>query len=334
MATNISDGVLTFDFTETDWRTKFPDIYNVTDSNGFYTDSTFQYNGIDTLRSYGISHSGTSQTTITFTLLQAGVLSLNYTVSSESNYDWLWIDIDGTNVVKKSGVVDWTDFTKELTAGEHTLVVKYTKDGSQSKNNDAGAIGYLTISGVTPPYDKRYLIQSGATLYTVVDGALSELAEAELTAQTFLDYGVENIPDGALIVGLSNPDVLYWQDSTDDLPLLTATVTGVPFPQTVISEKIDLTDSTIKGIESALATCEGDLIVAVSFDDKATWKAHNGTEWVTLSDDSTGMSKETLEAITFEQWNELYTGATGFYVRIALTDSAQSVEKIVFDFAN
>ena len=111
-------------------------------------------------------------------------------------------------------------------------------------------------------------------------------------------------------------------------------VTGAPYPQTIISEKIYLTDKSITGIESALATCEGDLIVAVSFDDKQTWKAWNGEQWATLSEDNTGMNKETLEAITFEQWNELYTGATGFYVRVALLDSTQSVEKIVFDFSN
>ena len=111
-------------------------------------------------------------------------------------------------------------------------------------------------------------------------------------------------------------------------------MTGIPYPQIIISEKIYLTDKSITGIESALATCEGDLIVAVSFDDKQTWKAWNGEQWVTLSDDNTGMSKETLEGITFEQWNELYTGATGFYVRVSLLDITQSVEKIVFDFSN
>lgn len=334
MATEIINGVLIFDFAEPDWRTKYPDIYTVTDSNGFYTASTFKYNDADTLRSYGISHKGTSQTDIEFTMLQDGVLSLNYTVSSETTYDCLYINIDGTNVVKKSGTVSWTDYTKELTAGSHTLTLKYTKDGSSSSGSDAGAIGYLTISGVIPPYDTRYLIRSGTTLYTVVDGALSELATTDVVAQTFLDYGIEDIPDGALLVGLSNPEVLYWQDSEDELPTLTATLTATPPPQTVISLKCDLSDATITGLENMLATCEGELICAVSFDDKATWKAHNGTEWVTLSDEYVGMSRETLEAITLDQWNELYLGASGMYIRIALTDTTQAFTKIEVDFSN
>ena len=184
------------------------------------------------------------------------------------------------------------------------------------------------------PYRVLYLVKADGKLYTVVDDALSELTATDIVAQTFLDYGIEDIPDGALLVGLSNPEVLCWQDREDDLPTLIATVTATPHPQTVISSRCDLSDATITGIESMLATCEGELICAVSFDDKATWKAHNGAEWVTLSDEYVGMSKETLEAITLEQWNELYSDASGLYIRFALNDTTQSVAKIEIDFSN
>lgn len=198
-----------------------------------------------------------------------------------------------------------------------------------------GSIGATDIYFyASEPYRVLYLVKADGKLYTVVDGALSELTTTDIVAQTFLDYGIEDIPDGALLVGLSNPEVLCWQDSEDDLPALTATVTATPPPQTVISSRCDLSDATITGIESMLATCEGELICAVSFDDKATWKAHNGVEWVTLSDEYVGMSKETLEAITLEQWNELYLGASGMYIRIALTDTTQVLTKIEVDFSN
>ena len=178
----------------------------------------------------------------------------------------------------------------------------------------------------------KYLVRDGSTIYTVADSALVEVT-GELNAELFIASGVDTIPDGALLMTLSVPEVLCWTDA-ETLPTLTATVIGVPYPQTIISDKIYLTDDSITGIQSVLATCEGDLIVAVSFDDKQTWKAWNGEQWATLSDDNTGMSKETLEAITFEQWNELYTGATGFYIRVSLLDTTQTVEKIVFDFSN
>lgn len=105
-------------------------------------------------------------------------------------------------------------------------------------------------------------------------------------------------------------------------------------PQTVVSNAISLTHSSILGIESSTATCTGTLSMAISTDDKVTWKAHNGTEWLTLSDEYSGMSKEQLEAITVDQWNELIQGVDKIYIRISLTDTTQSVEEIVINFAN
>ena len=191
---------------------------------------------------------------------------------------------------------------------------------------------YFAGSPIEYPAIKKYLVRDNDTIYTVTEGALAEVT-GELNSNLFIDNGIDTIPDGALLMTLATPEVLCWTDA-DTVPKLTATVTATPQPQVIITDKIYLTDKSITGIESVLATCEGELIVAVSFDDKQTWKAWNGEQWATLSDDNTGMSKETLEAITFEQWNELYTGATGFYVRVSLLDITQSVEKIVFDFAN
>jgi hypothetical protein len=334
LATEIINRVLIFDFTEPDWRTKYPDIYTVTDSNGFYTASTFKYNDADTLRSYGISHNGTSQTDIEFTMLQDGVLSLNYTVSSEPLDDGLSINIDGIKVVHKTGTVSWTDYTKELEAGTHTLSLKYTKDGYKSIGSDAGAIGYLTISGVAVPCDTRYLIRSDTTLYTVVDGVLSALATTDIVAQTFLDYGIEDMPDGALLVGLSNPEILYWQDGEDDLPTLTAIVTATPTHQTIMSQAIDLMHSSIKGIDSITVDCKGDVLFAVSFDNKATWMMHNGTDWVDVADELTGMTKLEFEAITTEQWQTKYELSSNMYIRCTLTDATQSITSVDVSFIN
>ena len=222
--------------------------------------------------------------------------------------------------------------------------LEYSDDGTNWKI--ASKVANDTITGVrnkeTQKWDatilfdeKKYLIYDDSTqkYYSVVDNALNELSITSVTANDFLTYGNDEPPLGEILISLQKPSILYWQDS-GDLPILTAQVTATPQPQIIISDKIHLTDKSITGIESVLATCEGDLIVAVSFDDKQTWKAWNGEQWVTLSDDNTGMSKETLEGITFEQWNELYTGAIGFYVRVSLLDITQSVEKIVFDFSN
>lgn len=269
-----------------------------------------------------------------------------FTAMYGSNYEYAGVQLELTANSISSSFLTGTLLTQPLNSNSNTTLEHYNvKFNSQEYTTiylviDFGYMEdgidleliYSNISLNTTI--KKYLISDGDKLYTVVDGALSELTTTDIVAQTFLDYGIEDIPDGALLVGLSNPEVLCWQDSEDDLPTLTATVTATPPPQTIISSRCDLSDATITGIESMLATCEGELICAVSFDDKATWKAHNGVEWVNLSDEYVGMSKETLEAITLEQWNELYLGASGMYIRIALTDATQVLTKIEVDFSN
>ena len=179
---------------------------------------------------------------------------------------------------------------------------------------------------------EKYLVRDGSAIYTVTDNALVELT-GELNSELFISSGVDTIPDGALLLPLNAPEVLCWTDA-ETLPTLTATVTATPPPQNVISKRIDLSHDSITGIENMIAECEGELICAVSFDDKQTWKAWNGEVWATLTEDFTGMSKETLEGITFEQWNELYSGADSLYIRISLVDTTQSVTEIVVDFSN
>ena len=105
-------------------------------------------------------------------------------------------------------------------------------------------------------------------------------------------------------------------------------------PAMIYSEEISLTHETIKGIEAAYVTCTGDITIAISFDDKQTWRGWAGTEWGTFSEDYTGMSKANMEAITQSQWDELFTGAQRCYLRVSLLDTTQSVELITLDFVN
>lgn len=184
------------------------------------------------------------------------------------------------------------------------------------------------------PYRVLYLVKADGKLYTVVDGALSELTITDIVAQTFLDYGIYEIPSGELLTGLSNPEVLCWQDREDDFPTLTAIVTATPPYQVIMSQEIDLMHSSIKGINSITVNCKGDVLFAVSFDNKATWVKHNGTDWVAVSDELTGMTKLEFEAITTEQWQTKYELSSDMYIRCTLTDATQSVTSVNISFIN
>ena len=126
---------------------------------------------------------------------------------------------------------------------------------------------------------------------------------------------------------------MCWTNA-ESLPILTATVKGIPEPQIVMSKEIDLMHSSIKGIESVAIECKGEVVFAVSFDKKATWMMHNGTEWVAVSDETTGMTKAEFEAITTDQWRPKYEASSEMYIRCAILDETQSITTLNIDFIN
>ena len=178
----------------------------------------------------------------------------------------------------------------------------------------------------------KYLVRDSGKIYTVVDGALSEIT-GTLNADLFINSGADAIPDGTLLMTLSNPEVLCWTDA-ETLPTLTATVKGIPEPQIVVTKEIDLMHSSIKGINGVTVDCKGDVLFAVSFDKKATWMMHNGTEFVEVSDKLAGMTKTEFEAITAEQWQPKYEASSEMYIRCAILDETQSITTLNIDFIN
>lgn len=232
-------------------------------------------------------------------------------------------DFSITNDGVYSLVVGSTTYSYSIS--ESSPVVTFYLEGS----------AFVTKYEVAKIYLKKFLIRVGREVFTKVDNVVTSLGEIDITADLFLNSGFDIKPVSDDLTGFENPDVLLWYNSEDDVPGLTATVKASPKNnQQIITNAIDLTHPSITGIENMVATCEGDLIIAVSFDGKQTWKAWNGSEWSTLSEEFTGMNKEALEAITFEQWNLLFQGATSFYIRISLVDTTQSVTEIYVDFAN
>lgn len=209
-----------------------------------------------------------------------------------------------------------------------------SSSGAYPSNADATYTHQLIDCIISDAYPGKYLIRSGSTLYTVADGALSALTETEVTAALFQTYGVYDLPDGALLVGLTDPEVLYWHDSTDELPELTLSVTGSPpVPQVVISDSFDMSDPSILGIESATIDSSSDVLFALSFDDGATWKAYDSTQWVTLEQENSGMTAETFQNIPLEAWAGVVTSQQ-YRVRFVLMDATSYMTSLVIHYIN
>lgn len=179
----------------------------------------------------------------------------------------------------------------------------------------------------------KYLIKSENILYTVIDKTLTQIEDVDINASIFREKGFDALPNWELINALKNPEILKWYNHNMDISGISADMIATPLHQNIISEPINLVDDTILGIESVIITCEGNPLFAISFD-KITWKAWDGENWIVLSEDFSGMSKEIFEAITVDNWKTLLTNSTEMFIRISLTNTNQIIHKIDVDFLN
>lgn len=177
---------------------------------------------------------------------------------------------------------------------------------------------------------KRYLVRDGGTLYTVIDGALSELT-GELNSELFISSGVNTIPEGALLMTLNAPEVLCWTDGANT-PTLTATVQGNPVGEhEIISDKANVGHSSIYGITSVEAVASDGATFLLSFDG-GLWMSYNtdSNSWV-ASD--VGMTATELIAIPTDAWNSVINSAT--YMQLKATiDGTETVTQVKFNFNN
>ena len=112
------------------------------------TTNSIVINSYNAWTSTNKSHSTTSQMNYTLNVEAGNILKFDWSVSSESNYDWLIITLDGVEIIKKSGTQSGSYEKTFDSTGSHSLAIRYTKDGSQSKGNDEGKIYNITLNNV------------------------------------------------------------------------------------------------------------------------------------------------------------------------------------------
>ena len=203
------------------------------------------------------------------------------------------------------------------------------------KDESGNSFEYMDHAPVfRDPYNRRYLISDAdSALYTVEGNVLVKLEETELTAELFETRGVQDIPDEKLLITLHDPTILYWHDSENLFPDMKVIYTGVPIPQVLYSENIDISDSTILGIEKVAADCSDEVLFAVSFDNGASWWSCINAVWARLSEEKSGMSKAALEAISVDSWAEKATTGQLKY-RFIISGTDGYLKSITTDYLN
>lgn len=102
------------------------------------------HDGHDAAASGPVSHSQDSwvQTSVT----GPGTLNFWWKVSSEGNYDFLRVLVDGTDAGAISGEVNWQARTLALGPGAHTVRWRYAKDYSVHTGQDRGWLDQVTFT--------------------------------------------------------------------------------------------------------------------------------------------------------------------------------------------
>ncbi|MBE6307686.1 MAG: DUF1566 domain-containing protein [Bacteroidales bacterium] len=106
--------------------------------------------GAQTFKDWTSTNGGTnnssSQNSYGICAFAGCTFTFDWSVSSESNYDWLIVTLDGTQILKKSGTASGT-YTHEFTeSGVYTFVAQYTKDYGGSSGSDQAKIINATIT--------------------------------------------------------------------------------------------------------------------------------------------------------------------------------------------
>lgn len=257
------------------------------------------------------------QMTYDLVLWENGYITLYVSKFPTTNYDGtFWINT-GTSI----------SYTKPTSA------VPYVTFIPQDEDRRTYAIQYDLVE-FPAPFDKKYLIKADNILYNIVDNALNQLEITEISVDNFLQYGSDIMPTKEMLFTLTDPEVLYWQDSMEYKPRFTASVKGIPpIPQVITTSIQDMSDETILGIEGVQAVCSDDILFAISFDNELTWKAYDGTAWINLDLPHTGMSRQTMENISLEAWAEIVT-SNQYKIRFVIPTIDSYLTSLVVDYIN
>lgn len=225
-----------------------------------------------------------------------------------------------------------------LTCGSNTYTLEIPVGSAPqicfNHQDDAGSTWEIRYEQIViePPWLRKWLVRDKAgTLYALSGEALTPLDAVELTSQVMLDSGMDAPPAWELMAQLEDPAVLCWQDAYGK-PVMTAAITAVPYNQTLYTDDYDMAHESIVGIENIVVEADENTLFAISFDSGVTWQAYDGTAWVILSEEQSGMAKATLESIGVDAWAEVAT--TGKYrFRFTLLEGGW-VKSIVVNYVN
>lgn len=273
-------------------------------------------------------------------------------------YEWVFFETGDMflNIIKAPNAAGYLG-TNRINGGmnaDFTIVVTQQQYISFYHKDDNGKqfdIEYSVIN-ILPPFERKYLLsdKEGKFYRLMHNKAISELEYEDeslafdessyleevpisrLSADSFREYGFDDFPRNIIFSQLVDPTLYYWQDSDAELLSISAKLKAVPPVQLVYSKNTEMNDSTILGIESVEIDSDEDTLFAFSFNGGSIWKAYIDGRWVVLSEETSGMNRESVKTIGTDAWNEAVTDRQ-YKIRFALYEGG-FVNRITVHYLN
>ena len=170
------------------------------------------------------------------------------------------------------------------------------------------------------------------TLIFDTESYLEEIPINRLSASAFRQYGFDDFPRDVIISRLVNPTLYHWQDADIDLPPISAKISAIPPVQLVYSKNTEMNDSNNLGIESVEIDSDDNTLFAFSFDGSIKLKAYTEGKWAVLSEETSGMNRESVKAVGTDAWNEAAADRQ-YKIRFALREGG-FVNRITVHYLN
>jgi Papain family cysteine protease/Divergent InlB B-repeat domain len=142
-------------------------------------ETTVSQDAVSAAQSGAISDN--QQSVLQTTVTGPGTLTFWWKVSSEQDFDFVALTLNGVEKARLSGEVNWQQQTVAIPAGSQTLQWKYVKDASGSSGQDAAWLDQVTCTAGSPARPK----------VTSVTRSTSGLAKITLSGTAGATVGVE-----------------------------------------------------------------------------------------------------------------------------------------------
>lgn len=113
----------------------------------WFRQTVTHHDGVDAAQSGAVNHDEYSG--IEFTVVGPTRMTYQWKVSSEQNYDYLVLTVDGYVKAYITGEVDWTQVTQDIGPGTHNVDIYYLKDEATVSGQDAGWVDELVLTPIT-----------------------------------------------------------------------------------------------------------------------------------------------------------------------------------------